>query len=323
MKQYIKLGAITIAAIMAILTVAQLRKPKIPNVELIEIHKLKVDTTISCSGVVEGADSAELTPQTPLVFKEIHFKSGERVKKGDKIASVDKAATVALLAQLIGKYSSIEGVLSSLNLPDSGMDYSKLPIQDSILSPADGIISTWNADGSTYMNITEPLLTISNPDKLQVRLSVNESLISNIQKGQYAIISGAGFNSKYSGLVTDIASSARKELGASLSSETVVDVFVTLTDVKKDIKPGFTASTKILTNGSENVLMAPYRAVGEDEQNREFVYVYENGMAKKRIIATRREFENGFEVISGLAEGEKIIADASLIEADGTYVNIP
>ena len=65
----------------------------------------------------------------------------------------------------------------------------------------------------------------------------------------------------------------------------------------------------------------PYEAVSQDEKG-EYVYVYESGRAYKRYIETGEELANGVEILSGLSETEEIIADPSVIRADGSIVII-
>ena len=120
------------------------------------------------------------------------------------------------------------------------------------------------------MEFGKPAITIASDEGLQVRLSVNESQISDIQVGQPAEITGVGFHTCYTGTVKSISSEA-KQVVSTTGQETVVEVVVSVDNPGNDIKPGYTAKAKIITAQNDNVLIAPYEAVRAEEDGSEYV----------------------------------------------------
>jgi hypothetical protein len=160
-------------------------------------------------------------------------------------------------------------------------------------------------DGYAYPS--SAVMTISSNSDLQIRLPVNESQVSDIKVGQKATITGVGFkNSSYSGTVKSISSDA-KQVTTTNGQDTVIDVIVSVEKPNTDIKPGFTAKAKIVTSESSNILVAPYEAVRADNNGNEYVFKLNGKQAVKVPITTNREFDNGFEIKSGLNKNDKIV----------------
>ena len=83
--------------------------------------------------------------------------------------------------------------------------------------------------------------------------------------------------------------------------ETRVEVLLSVTNADERLKPGYTANVKIYTDHKDEALLVPYEAVWQDEDNRENVYVIENGRAVQHMVRTGYELENLLEVTEGLS----------------------
>ena len=66
----------------------------------------------------------------------------------------------------------------------------------------------------------------------------------------------------------------------------------------------------------------PYEAIGQDEDNREYVYVCQNGKLSKRFVETGAEMERSVEVKSGLAAGEFVVMQTQQKLYDGMVVRM-
>ena len=181
-----------------------------------------------------------------------------------------------------------------------------------------GVLTSVAISEQETVERNKAVMTVSASSDLQVRLAVNESQISEIKIGQRAVITGAGFHTVYEGTVTSISSEAKQEYHTT-GTETVVEVLVRIQNPKSDIKPGFSAKARIITEESKNVLVAPYEAVRADDDGKEYVYLLHGRKAIKVPVTTRKEFESGFEVLSGLQDQDTIIMNPDSI-TDGAAV---
>jgi RND family efflux transporter MFP subunit len=197
-------------------------------------------------------------------------------------------------------------------------------INTEMVAPVSGIVTALNVTAGKASDFKKPCAVISSTDALQVKISIYEKYLKNVQVGQKALISGVAFaKSGYSGTLTYISPSARQQTSSSMS-ETVVDAVVTLNsdEIDESLRIGLTAKAKLYVSNSSSSLVVPYEYVQQDEENFEYVYVAENNKAVKRIITTGDELSNGFCILSGLAAGDKVIENPEDISGDGTPVTI-
>ena len=143
-------------------------------------------------------------------------------------------------------------------------------------------------------------------DAMLVTALVSESKISSVKEGQKAEITGDGFGNKsYTAYVSSIGKTAKK-VAVGNGKIVVVDVVLEIENPDDALKSGFTAKVKLFTEAAQNLLVVPYTAVLQDDDG-EYVYVYNNGRAVRKNIKTGRELENGYEILSGIDANSIVI----------------
>jgi len=205
-------------------------------------------------------------------------------------------------------------------------------------APMSGIISKLSVElgervvGTQQMAGTE-MLRIADLSRMEVRVNVNENDIIRVSLGDTAEIdvdSYAYLKKKFLGTVTAIANTANDKLSEDAVTEFEVKILILNSSIqdlleqgnRAPFRPGMTASVEIITDRKDKVLIVPLSSVttraqesedqdieriGEDEEI-EVVFVEEDGKAKIRPVATGiSDFQN-IEIVSGLSEGDKIIA---------------
>lgn len=309
MKKYLRLFYITAALLLCAFAVPEIAEANIPDVTITAIQKEKIKETIICNGTIQEKDNEKLSYDVPIFPSAVKVKAGDVVKKGDLLVSVDKTQSTAVLASA----ASIGGKLSDLNI-----DASSVP--SAVYAPVSGKVTSVNVQQGKVVSPSTTLLTIAGNNSMQVVAQVSENQISQVEKDQKVIITGAGFKGQeYIGTVKEISSDA-KQIVNGTSIQTVVDVTIVINDADEKLKAGFSSKAEIVTAPETEKLIVPYEAVDQDEDGNEFVYIYKDGKAEKCIITTGKEYDRGFEVVSGIAEGQNIICDISKIKKDGGFV---
>ena len=80
---------------------------------------------------------------------------------------------------------------------------------------------------------------------------------------------------------------------------------------------------KVYISGSHNKgIVIPFNSAQMDNDNRYYVWVVENGIAKRRSITICDENDNGINVTGGLNSGERLIIEGMQKLSDGSRVNI-
>ncbi len=149
-----------------------------------------------------------------------------------------------------------------------------------IYAPVSGTVSKLNVKkgervvGTTQMAGTE-IMRIANLNNMEVRVSVNENEVTNVNLGDSAEVDVDAYsskNEKFRGLVTNIANTAKDALTAEAVTEFEVRIrllpesYRHLVRVVKGqtivpFRPGMTASVDIITERKKQVLSVPLFAV--------------------------------------------------------------
>jgi HlyD family secretion protein len=192
------------------------------------------------------------------------------------------------------------------------------------------IMGTLNKDAAT-------LLTISDMSDLETKVKVDETDVARIRMGDSALVQIDAFpDTTFIGRVTKISNSSVKSATATQASgDQAIDYEVTiqLLNVPPETRPDFSATAKIVTDSRRNVLSIPIIAltvrenetiqsgdtaiglgkpkpkkeVGKKDVEGVFVVTNDNKVTF-RPVKRGITGEKHFEVLSGLKEGEKIVA---------------
>ena len=202
------------------------------------------------------------------------------------------------------------------------------------------------AGASQFGSGTE-ILRIANLLTMEVKVSVNENDIVRVALNDTALVEvDAYLNRKFKGIVTEISTSANT-VGVSADQVTNFDVKIRLLlDSYKDLipadkpndspfRPGMSATVDIQTASRTNVLTLPIQAItsradttksaappvekegtqAENEQTskkkaelvQEYVFMYDNGVAKMVKVKTGIQDNMYIQVLEGVKEGQEVI----------------
>lgn len=331
MKKYVTLYAFTFLTVAAMVIFSVISKNSVASVSAVKVNAITVENSVTCTGRVERIASTNVRSTTTGMIRSIFVKAGDMVKAGQPLMAVQTTDSASSSDSVIsglssgfssGLPSNYESLLNlygnRLSSESSQADQSTASTK-TITSPVDGEITSISVADQSYVSSGSSVAVIADSNGLQVRLSVNESQISDIRVGQKAVITGVGFkNSSYTGKVESISTDAKQEV-TTTGQETVVEVIVSVESAKEDIKPGYTAKVKVITSRNTNVLIAPYEAVRADKNGNEYVFTIRGNQAVKTPIVTRQEYDSGFEVARGLNNNDLIAENPDSL-SNGTRV---
>jgi len=342
MKKYVLLYTFTAGAILSILFAGKAVVSSIVPVTTVKLNACTAENYVVCSGKVEPLEETNVYPDYSGVVEQVLVNVGDKVAKDAPIMQIKRAteptgtasSSVPADSENYSQYSQyLSGLTSSQinDIADALSSGSSLPPEAEssggttttttylLRSPAAGVIKSLAASKpGDYVASGSPAAVICESEGLRVRLSIDESQVSDLKKGQKVQISGVGFNSTYYGSIISIASEA-KQLISTTGQETVVEALASVDHPGSDILPGFNAKAKITTSQNSNALVIPYEAVREDADGKEFVYIITGGRAKRRNVVTGKELDTGFEVKSGLRENDLVITNPDAVH-DGVKI---
>lgn len=262
----------------------------------------KVEQKVNCSGVVEAADKQPVLLDVPCVIKEVLVEEGQSVEEGDPLFVVDKEATRQTTAMADGR--------SALALA---------AMAETVTAPASGVVALVDAKEGETMGMGEPCVVIIPRESIRVRIAIKEKDVAGMKEGLSVKVTGDGFRkASYRGRLTDISSTANT-LG---SGETVVEGVVTLDEGQVDdsMRLGLTAKVAVITDVREAGVVVPYEAVQEDEKGVEYIYVLEDGVARRRNLTVEKELSTGLLLADNALSDVLVITQPERVSDDGMLV---
>ena len=150
-------------------------------------------------------------------------------------------------------------------------------------------------------------MTVVKPRPMLIRTAVPEKQLQNVRAG----IKGTAVPTGYSDLkLTAIVN----QLAAIPTGAGSFDcrITVALDDQADALMPGMTCKVKLVSYFNENAVTVPPKALGTDEvdETKHYVYVVnKKGKSRKRPVTVGKRTTAKVEILKGLAEGDKILAE--------------
>ena len=231
-------------------------------------------------------------------------------QKGPKPEDVNTAYTELASLQVkkqnaIAKKGSVEGKRANLEAQKAQMV---------ITAPMDGTIITRKAKPGEQTNKGSELFTIGSTGALYIEADINEADSSKIKIGQAAVIEGNALgkgkvNAKIIA-VSPVAIMTQEKSQGQQEEKAKLTVKLELTEPAPALRAGFRVDVTIVHESRKQAVQVPIEAIQKsDNGTTSFVWVNENGRAKKKTIVTGMENELFAEVKQGLRAGEKVITN--------------
>ncbi len=311
MKKYIALAAACAAIIAGVSALPAAVEASVPVCETVTPKIVSYSETVRSSGSLSYIGQSDVTSALPLVISNFTVQPGDEVTAGEVIATIDRTASETFIASL-GKVSQLAAATANLSTAMS-------LIPDSITADRTGkVIST--AGSGAAVEAGGSIAAIAGTDTLVLTAAVSELNISRITAGQQVRFTLSAYpDDPFTGTVANIAAAARSQYSGAVL-ETVVDVTIAPDSSDPRLCPGLTADVEFLLSDPRQICVLPYEAIGQDDEG-EYIYVFENNTAVRRKIFTGAEFSDGTEIVKGADAGERVLLDPDSISL-GSYVRV-
>lgn len=176
-----------------------------------------------------------------------------------------------------------------------------------------GVISEVTLEEGAYVTEGTRLFTLKDIEHVKAVVEVTSYEMGLIKVGQKAEVKVAGVS--YQGTVSKI----RMETVLDSQNKAKLQVEVHIENPDDKIYLGTDVDVTIETGSSEQAVLIPNTALYADDEG-DYCYVIEEGVAVKRYVSCGMSDGDSTEVIEGLNIGEKVITDAMTDESIGKKV---
>ena len=303
-----------IAAVIAGVAVAvSIREETVPETGPVVRETRVISNTytqvIDVSGYVEPYDTQETKFRSTGAVTGVFVKEGDRVLKGDLLASIDNTQQLASLQDIRdqieeAKLNGSERELALLRLretsAENSLDYTNL------YAAFDGEVASVDVSEEDYFEAGDSVITIVDRSKLKATVEIDEIDMQYVRLGQEADLV---FEARPD-IVVKATVSYIPMLGRYTSQGIgVADVELLIEDPPEGIMPGFTFEGTLEAEEDVTMLLVPQNAITRGRGGSQTVDVKRaDGTIETVSIRTEYLGEGLSELLSGnLEEGDILV----------------
>jgi RND family efflux transporter MFP subunit len=271
-----------------------------------------------------------IAPTTPGRIEQIFVEVGDYVVKGQKLIQMDATMLRQSRTQLnnleknferyeelfkVGALSKAEYDAQKTQLDVAKNNIKTLEENTQLLSPISGIVTMRNYDsGDLYAG--NPILQVQQISPVKLLINVSESQYSLVKKGMKANVNVDVFqNENFPGTISLIYPTLDPRTHTFTAE-------VKLPNKNSKVRPGMYGKVYLNFGASENVVVPEQAIVKITGSPDRYVYLLEGDKVVYTKITLGRRLENGYEVLSGLKDGDKVAITSFLKLKNGSQVTI-
>ena len=268
---------------------------------------------------LKQAEEAEKAAEKQLEMLRQAVGQQERLALGQKTqAEAGLAAAKAALEQARkgAREEDLRAAEAGVKQAQAALALARRQVErGTIEAPIAGVVTALTAQVGSLAGPGTPLLAIVNPDLIKVEFNLTERLIDKVAPGDEVVVRFLSLPGReFSGVVSAVSPAADPRTGLFL-------VEATLENEEGHLKPGLFAEVELVEAASEGNLVIPRGAVLR-EGDQHYVYIVEEGLARKKGVTLGLTNGEVAEVLSGLAEGDLVVIKGQHYLEEGSKVSI-
>ena len=288
---------------------AQTTEQEVERVEVVSTMTLEeheIERVLQVSTNLQGYLTQNVAPSLTGKIEHIYVEVGDRVRTGDMLVRMDQnqyMTSKIQLANLEVEMARMEALLSTGSVSRQVYDQTKVSYDQLkqnlsfleentyVKAPFAGVIAMKSyEDGELYAG--QPIVVLTQVDKLKALIAVPEKYYPLVKEGMKLTVK--------SDVYPDETFPAKIEVvypTVDAASHTF-QCKVVIPNAKEKLRAGMYVTTT-LGLGKENTIVVPYQSVEKlIGSNERFVFINENGYAKRVSVKLGQRFDEKVEIIS-------------------------
>jgi membrane fusion protein (multidrug efflux system) len=301
------------------------KSKKIPLITTFTVQQEVFNHYLELQGSVQTKQNLVIYPEMGGILNRVYVKEGQRVSKGQLLASIDDGGLRQQVAQLqiqadlakttferqerlwnqkIGSEIQYLQAKSSYEAQQKAVSQLKSQLEkSSVRAPFSGVIDdVISEQGSVVSPGQSQLMRIVNLRDMYIETDVPESYISSVSKNKDVLVEfpvlGKTMNAKI------------RQTGNFINpANRTFKIEIAVPNKDRAIKPNLTAKLKINDYTNENAILIPQDIISENANGEQYIYVVKdkNGkyaIADQVIIETGKTQGDVIEVLKGLEKND-------------------
>lgn len=316
----------------------------LPLVTTLIAKNEKFDHFLELQGAVKTKQNVLIYPEMAGTLQRVYVREGQRVSKGQLLASIDDGGMGSQVSQLktqaelakttferqkrlwdqkIGSEIQYLQAKANYEATENAVKQAQSQLgKSTIRAPFSGIIDDVIKDQGTVVSpgSEAEVFRIVNLSDMYITVDVPENYLGSIEKGKEAKV--------FFPVLGDTVISKIRQIGNFINpGNRAFSVEIPVPNKKGNIKPNLSARVSLNDYSNENALLVPQGIISENAEGEQYVYVAEDidgdkAVAKRRIIKTGKTQRSLVEALSGINAGDVLIKEGARTVKEGQNVQI-
>ncbi|HBH20493.1 MAG TPA: efflux transporter periplasmic adaptor subunit, partial [Rikenellaceae bacterium] len=311
---------------------APVEEDKTPIVEVYSAVKETVSHETNYSTTVQANVINNITPQNAGRIRKLNVEVGDFVKSGQILAEIDRVQLDQAALKLKNNETELErcrqlykeGGLSQsdfesmeLSFKVSKSSYDNLLENTVLRSPISGVVTARNYDVGDMYAMSSPIYTVQQISPVKLLVAVSEADYTKVSKGdKVKVIADALPGEEFKGSVIRLY-----PIMDAASHTFNVEVQVANTSAR--LRPGMYARASLNMGDTNSIVIPDAAVVKQQGSGQKLVYVLnDDSTVDARVVTLGRFFDDKYEVVTGLSEGEKVVVKGQSLLKSGDKVEV-
>jgi len=213
--------------------------------------------------------------------------------------------------------TAFELAATGLNLAKANLDLAQISLREStIVSPIDGVVTARLIDEGSLVGQGQRIVSVADIETVKVLAAVPERYSPQICQGMPVKLTVDAFKDR-------VFETRVYSVYPVLDEQThTLRVEIRLRNDDLVLRPGMFARVKLVLARKDAAVVIPRDVILGGRIDSPYVYVVENGHARKRIVEIGLKEGDRHEIASGLQSGESLVVNGMHRLADGTAVEV-
>lgn len=309
----------------------QAAEVRLPNVTIMAASYKDVPQSDVYTANVEAYAKNNIAPQSPSRIQKIHVEVGDFVRAGQIVAKMDEVSlnqSKLSMANDSLEYSRIKKLYEQGGVSKSDFDAMELKynvtrsqyqnlLENTILrSPVSGVITARNYDqGDMYGG--SPIYVVEQITPVKLYVGISEMDYTRVKKNDTVTLTADALPGKtFTGRIARIYPT----IDAATHTFTAE---VNVANRDRLLRPGMYARVTVNFGSNHSIVVPDDCVVKQQGSGVRSVFVLQADNTVKEVVVTLgRHFGTEYEILSGVAEGDKVVVKGQASLKNGSKVNV-
>ena len=279
---------------------------RVEVVSTMTLENHEIERVLNVSTNLQGYLTQNVAPSLTGKIEHIFVEVGDRVKEGDMLVRMDQnqyLTSKIQLANLEIEMGRLEALLETGSVSQQTYDQTKvsydqlkqnlsfLETNTYVKAPFEGVIAAKTyEDGELYGG--QPIVVLTQVNKLKALVAIPEKYYPLVKEGMKLTVKSDIYPSETFPATIEVVYPTIDAASHTFQCKVVIP------NASEKLRPGMYVTTT-LGLGKENTIVVPYQSVEKlIGSNERYVFINENGYAKRVSVKLGQRFDENVEIIS-------------------------